>query len=257
VNEAFGAAAGTVLVGHRGGRGAGWPPENTLAAFARAHEEGAVAVELDVRPTRDGRVVVFHDATLERMTGGLDRRRVADMTRADLVRVRLTSPPSAGPVGELVPELDEVLDWAHGRTAVNVEVKRDVPDRVGFARSVARVLERHPGVEVLLSSFDPALLAALAALAPRVPRAWLAHEGQRRWEPVWSRAVSRAPIFAVHIERTLANPATLESLRASGKRVGVWTVNDAGEARDLALLGVDWLITDGPGALRGALFPEP
>jgi glycerophosphoryl diester phosphodiesterase len=144
-----------------------------------------------------------------------------------------------------------VLDWARGRVAVNVEAKHDVPDRVVFARAIARALSRHPDVEVLLSSFDPVLLALLAALSPHVPRAWLTHEGQRRWEPLWARLAIHAPITAVHLERTLADPATVGTLQRAGKSVGVWTVNDPGEARDLEALGVDWLITDAPGALRG------
>jgi glycerophosphoryl diester phosphodiesterase len=185
----------------------------------------------------------MHDADVGRMTGGADRRSVARLSLGELSRLRL------GADGERSPSLDEVLDWARGRVAVNVEAKHDVPDRLVLARGIAAAIARHRDVEVLVSSFDPPLLAMLAALAPHVPRAWLTHEGQRRWEPLWSRAVIRAPITAVHLQRTLADPETVETLRSAGKRVGVWTVNDPREARDLAALGVDWLITDAPAAL--------
>jgi glycerophosphoryl diester phosphodiesterase len=200
-------------------------------------------VELDVRTCRGDHVVVMHDADLARVTDGRDRRVVGRMTRGELSRAAM------GEGGERVPSLDEVLDWARGRVAVNVEAKHDVPDRLRLARATARVLARHPGVEVLLSSFDPALLAMLAAFAPRTPRAWLTHDRQGGWGRAWMLAVTRAPVFAVHLERTLANPEAIRAIHAAGKCVGVWTVNDAREAADLARLEVDWIVTDEPGRL--------
>lgn len=238
------------LVGHRGGRGPGWPPENTLPAFARAHADGAQAIELDVRTCAGDAVVVVHDADLARVTGGADRRTVARLTTGELARVTI------GPSGERVPTLDDVLDWAAGRVAVNVEAKHDVANRLVLARRVARVLARHPRVEVLVSSFDPPLLAMLAVTSPRTPRAWLTHDGQRAWEFLWARVAARAPIHAVHLERTQASRALLAALRRAGKRVGVWTVNDPAEARDLAVAGVDWVIGDDVGALKAALSPS-
>ena len=234
------------LVGHRGGRGESWPPENTIAAFARAHAAGAEAVELDVRTCVGDHVVVMHDADLARMTGGSDRRAVARLSLGELARVALGS----GPSRERVPTLDDLLAWATGRLALNVEAKHDVPDRLALASGIARALARHPEVEVLLSSFDPTLLAMLAATTPRTKRAWLTHEGQRLWQPAWTLLAMRAPIHAVHLERTQASPRIVAAFQRAGKRVGVWTVNDPSEARDLAALGVDWLITDDVAALR-------
>jgi glycerophosphoryl diester phosphodiesterase len=242
-------AGGLRVVGHRGGRGSlggPWPTENTLESFARAHAEGAPAIELDVRVCIGGGVVVMHDPDLARTTGGRDRRHVAQMTRGLLARVALEH-------GERVPMLDDVLDWARGRVAVNVEAKHDVPDRLAAARGIARALARHPGVEVLLSSFDPTLLGVLAALAPRVPRAWLTHAGQDRWSRAWMPVAERAPIAAVHVERTQASWRLVEAFHRAGKAVGVWTVNDPTEARALMRMGVDWLITDAPGAMLEAL----
>ena len=246
MSAVFARGRAAVLVGHRGGRGESWPPENTLAAFARAHAAGVEAVELDVRSCA-GDVVVMHDPDLARVTGGGDRRSVARLTRGELARVAI------GASRERVPTLDELLDWARGRLALNVEAKHDVPDRLALARRIARTLARHPEVEVLLSSFDPVLLGMLAATSPRTPRAWLTHEGQRAWEPAWAPLALRAPLDAVHLERTQASPRIVSALHRAGKRVGVWTVNDPREAVDLAALGVDWLITDDVAPLRVAL----
>jgi glycerophosphoryl diester phosphodiesterase len=243
VSGVFAGGGGAILVGHRGGRGTSWPTENTIAAFTRAHAEGAPAIELDVRTCAGDHVIVMHDPELTRVTGGNDRRLVSRTTRGELDRVVM------GAGRERVPTLDDVLGWARGRVAVNVEAKHDVPDRLVLARGIAAVLTRHPGVEVLLSSFDPTLLAMLFAVAPRAPRAWLTYEAQRGWEVAWVPLAGRAPIHAVHFERTQANPRTIARVKQAGKKVGVWTVNDAREARDLADLGVDWIITDDPGGL--------
>jgi glycerophosphoryl diester phosphodiesterase len=242
----FGGGAGALVVGHRGGRGEGWPPENTMAAFARAASEGALAIELDVRTCAGGDLVVFHDADLSRMTGGDDRRLVSELTLGQLGQLRL------GAERERIPTLADVLHWARGRVAVNVEAKRDVADRVVLARAIARALRAH-AAEVLLSSFDPLVLTALLALAPRIPRAWLTHDGQRRYARAWVPMALRAPIDAVHLERTQAAPELIDRFKRNGLAVGVWTVNDPSEARDLVRLGVDWIITDQPRAVHEAI----
>jgi glycerophosphoryl diester phosphodiesterase len=231
-------------MGHRGVRGAA--PENTMAAFEEAHRQGADAVELDVLVCRSGEAVVIHDPTLERVTGGEDKRAVADLTYTELRRVDVGA-------GERVPLLSEVLAFARERRlAVNVEIKRETPNQMAVVAAAARLLRgwdpAHPRV---VSCFDPFMLAAFGALAPRVPRALLVH---RVW---WRRYALALPlplgIEAAHIERTIASPALVRRLKGLGLTVSVWTVNTAGEALDLAALGVDSLISDTPGEVLAAL----
>lgn len=231
-----------VVVGHRGGRGEGWPAENTIEAFAQAQKEGAAAIELDVRTCATGEVVVLHDADLTRMTNGTDARKVAQVPLRELVRLTLKD-------GARIPTLAEVLEWASTRLAVNVELKRDVADMLTLARVAARTI-REGRADVLISSFDPLLLQAVRALAPRVPRAFLTLPRAR---PV----VPPLGIHAVHLEREQATGAWVLAQKERGLKVGVWTVNDPVEAKDLAFLGVDWLITDAPGSIvRGLRMPD-
>jgi glycerophosphoryl diester phosphodiesterase len=213
-----------LVVGHRGGRGEGWPRENTLAAFEQARAQGAQAIELDVR-THEGQVLVLHDPP-----------------REPLARLR----PE-------VPTLAEVLAWAseHG-VGVNVEMKHDVPDRLALARATAREV-LSATADVLLSSFDPSLLAMVAVLAPRVPRALLVHSAQKRWASAVQEAARPPLVDAIHLERTQTDPRAVARYLARGLRVGVWTVNDASEARDLVALGVASIITDAPGVMLEAL----
>lgn len=239
-------ARSPLVVGHRGGRGDGWPTENTLAAFVRAHEQGARAIELDVRTCAGGEVVVFHDATLERLTGGRDVRAVNAVRWAQLRDLDLLG-------GGRVPMLSETLAWARRcDVAVNVEMKHDVPHRPDLARATAAAV-RASGADVLLSSFDPSLLALAAMVAPAVPRALLTHTTQERWANVLQEWMRPSLVRALHIERTQAQPDAVVRYRQRGLRVGVWTVNDPEEARELVRLGVASIITDRPGDILGAI----
>jgi glycerophosphoryl diester phosphodiesterase len=233
-------ATSPIVVGHRGGRGDGWPRENSLPAFERARREGALAIELDVRTCAGGNAVVFHDATLSRTTDGRDDRRVADVAAEEL-----------GSMG--VPRLEDALSWAHScGVAVNVEMKHEVASPRQLARATVQAVLR-AGADVLVSSFDPRLLALVALLAPRLPRALLV--GRR--QPLWAHALQRAarsPLVGwLHLERTQVTTIGLARHMRRGLRVGVWTVNDPREAVDLVRLGVASIITDAPGAVLRAL----
>jgi glycerophosphoryl diester phosphodiesterase len=234
-----------LVVGHRGVRRPG-VVENTLVAFELALREGAEAIELDVRICRSGELVVLHDETLERITEGADTRAAADLSLAELARVAL-------PGGARVPSLAATLAFARERgLPVNVELKRDVPSRPAVVRAAARLLAAwDPAHPLLVSSFDPFMLAGLQALAPRVPRAILVH--RTRYHLLHANLAAPLGAAAVHLERTLTRPELVRSLRARGFAVNVWTVNDPHEARDLAALGVDALISDAPGEIRAAL----
>ena len=234
-----------LVIGHRGVRREGLV-ENTLPAFEAAVAEGAEAIELDVRVCGTGEVVVAHDATLERITGGADPRAIAELPLAELGRVTL-------PGGARVSTLAEVLAFARERRlAVNVEMKRDAPSRTAIVRALARLLGRwDPAHAVLVSSFDPAMLAGLRLLLPQVSLAVLVH--RTRWHRLHAAMGVPVGAAAVNLERTLTRPDLIAALRARGFAINVWTVNDPGEARDLAALGVDGLITDAPGVVRDAL----
>jgi glycerophosphoryl diester phosphodiesterase len=131
-------------------------------------------------------------------------------------------------------------------------MKHDVPSRLALARATVCAIQAGEA-DVLLSSFDPRLLTMAAALAPRIPRALLVHSGQGRWADAVQEAVRPPLVEALHLERTQTDPRAIARYVARGLRVGVWTVNDPSEARDLVALGVATIITDAPGAMGEAL----
>jgi len=260
----------TRLAAHRGGARL-WP-ENSLRGFRESLALGADLVELDVHLTADGALPVIHDATLRRTT---DRRgRVRNRTAAELRRARLRG-PDRRLTTEHVPMLDEVLAVvAAANRGVLVEVK--VPGRgLGvqyFPRSRIRPGARYKGIEerviaalshasVLeranVMSFNPAVIEHARALVPRLRTTLLVsamHVRLARARP--ADTVAWALKFGatdVGLKHTLVDESVIIAARASGVKVGAWTVNDESEMRRLIALGVDVLTSDRPDVALRAL----
>lgn len=121
------------VIAHRGG--AGIMPENTLAAFQRAIQLGCDYVEVDVRTTRDGKLVILHDSTLDRTTDGSGK--VRDLTLAAVRRLDAGAKFSPRYRGEKVPTLDEVFELCKGEVNVYIDHK-EAP-----IAEVLRVIRRH------------------------------------------------------------------------------------------------------------------
>jgi glycerophosphoryl diester phosphodiesterase len=244
------AGAAPLVLGHRGARHAA--PENTHAAFELARVEGAAGVELDVRLVKSGEIVVLHDPTLGRVTGRSDQRAVEQLSFGE------TQSADIGR-GERVPLLADVLDWAAGHELlVNVEVKSDVGRRRDLLHGVRDLLQRHAysARGVVLSSFDPRFVWFLARALPRVPSAFLFHTKSpmaRAAALVGAATFSRLGARAVHPEHALVTVQRMQAWRAKKALVGVWTVNDEQRARELSLLGVDYVVSDRPGAILRAI----
>lgn len=204
-----------------------------------------------MRLTADGVPVVAHDTTLARCTGGLDARAVHRVRLADL-------PQLVG--GERIPRLADALAALRGKI-VNVEIKADVapmsllgdvPDRLRLVRAAATVVRDARDVEVVFTSFDPLVVVALAAVAPRIPRGVLVGTTTPRAATALPLAM-RPAIVAAHLHESLLTKSRVDRLLRSKLRLAAWTVNDPERARTLTSMGVSWIITDAPGAVVTAL----
>ncbi len=264
-----------LVLAHRGARRDA--PENTLVAFDEALRQGADGVELDVRTTCDGHLVVAHDDELPlgaTSTGGhpigseKERVRIGQLFAAQLRHVRL-------PSGEAVPSLEEVLDWRRRTGALlNVELKRDVASRLLLVEKTAALLRKLGTERVLVSSFDPRIVWGVSRQLPEVPVAWLTHRDQHRlgrdlgYRLVgaleqrgdkeggvsrWLEHGKRLGTLGVHPELGGIDERRVKRLLATGVLVNVWTVNEVDDARRLAQLGVDGIITDVPGQILAGL----
>jgi glycerophosphoryl diester phosphodiesterase len=233
------------VIAHRGASGSA--PENTLAAFRRAHELGARWVEFDVRLTADGRPVVFHDDHLDRTTdGGGPLAETPLAALGDLDAGQWFDPEFAG---ELVPTLEEVLDLlAEMDMGANIELKpkpghdRETAD---ISLSVARDLWPPEAPPLLISSFSDPALAVARDLAPQWPRGLLLGGLADDW---MERAAS-VEAWSIHCDAELLNARGVAEVLDAGYRVMVYTVNDPGRAANLWDWGVDSIITDRPEVL--------
>lgn len=229
-----------LIFGHRGASKVA--PENTLPAFEAAVRLGADGVELDVQYSSDGKLVIFHNTTLDKTSTGTGR-----VTAHTLEELRdLDAGSWFGPqfAGTRIPTLDEVLDLLKGKLLVNIELKTfDMASR-GLAADVVRTVRAHGMTdEVVLSSFNPFALRAAKQAGPEIETGLLLAPdlpGWTRWGLI--RRHSRAD--GIHPELAMVDAAYVATARRLGLPVRVWTVNEAADIRRLIALGVDAIITD-------------
>lgn len=224
-------------------RGAGkQAPENTLAAFRHGARQGWRAFECDVKLSRDGVAFLLHDATLERTTDG--HGRAGDLDWAELSQRDAGSWHGRLHAGEPIPTLTSLTRWlrANGHL-LNLEIKPTPGEEARTGAAVANQVAREwagAAVPPLLSSFQPAALAAARQAQPELPRALLLdelHEG-------WLDGARQLGCVAVVFNHLLVDAALHRRCRAAGLRLACYTVNDPVEAQRLLALGVDALITD-------------
>ena len=244
-----GEASGPPLIlGHRGASADA--PENTLAAFHLAMEQGADGVELDVWRCASGEVVVAHDEDLSRVAGSPIRVPDAALEALRVLDVGGWKDPRFH--GERVPLLSEVLE-ALPTAFVNVELKSRSGRDLALASAAASVIRRAgAGGRVVVSSFDWRLLAAFRLAAPEVATGLL-FDGRTAWRLRTFLGIRGLRPAAVHPDRRLATDARIAAWTSRGLEVNVWTVDDPEEAARLARAGASALITNVPRAIRAAL----
>lgn len=231
-----------LIFAHRGA--SAHAPENTLAAFALAIEQGADAIELDAKLSADGHAIAIHDLTVERTTGA--QGRVQDLTLAKLRSLDAGSFFSPKFHGEKIPLLEEVFEHFGRRTLINVELSNhDTPDDRLVETVCMLVKKFNLQKQILFSSFHPRSLAKAQALLPEVPRGLLANDGYRAM-------LVRSFIFyfgnyqALHPYLWTTSPRQIRRVHRLARRVYVFTVNEEQHIRKLFRWGVDGVFTDDP-----------
>jgi glycerophosphoryl diester phosphodiesterase len=233
-------------------RGAHYGPtagqENTMAAFRAAADLGYAYIETDIQATKDGQVVVFHDDTLDRLTGASGR--VSDRSAADLARLRVGGQP--------IPTLDAVLE-EFPDIRFNIDLKA-----FGVVDAAVRVLARHKaGDRVLVDSFSQRRLSRFRSLTGgRIPTA-VAPVGL-----AWATFVPGLPRLLASpgvalqipltyplgpVTATTFSPRTLANAHQAGRVVHVWTIDDPPLMEAIIDAGADGIMTDRPDLLKQVL----
>ncbi len=236
------------IVGHRGA--AMHAPENTLAGLREAARQGCRWVEIDVRLTADGWLVLMHDPTVDRTTTATGR--VRGLPLAEIAVMDAGARFDAAFAGEPVPALADALGLAHRLgLQLDIELKCEPGDSAAAAAALVREIEQawRADKPPLVSSFDHAALAAVRAARADLPVAVVTPTLSDRWRG----ACQSLGAASLHVgERGLTREAVVP-LVAEGIEIGAYTVNDAARAKDLLSWGIAGIFTDCPGAIAAAL----
>ncbi len=206
--------------------------ENSLSAAESALLHG-FGIECDVRLSADGEAMVFHDATLERLTGATGR--LADRRAAELETLAL----SGG--DDRIPRLGHLLGLVAGRVPLVIEIKSDFDGDLRLARRTAEAVRDYAG-PVALKSFDPAVVAVLREIAPERPRGIVGRSRYEDGEGAPPAAMRHVLANLLHFEETLPdflswNVGDLDTAAPHLCRVGIglpvlaWTVRSEDEYR--------------------------
>lgn len=239
-------------------------PENTLAAFARALQDGADGIEFDVRRARDGVPVVIHDATIQRT--GRRNVPVASLSSSELAAIDVGSwfnrcfPARARDeyARESVPTLSRVFELIAPHCPVlYVELKCEGHEITPLVRRVVAEV-RAAGVEqrVVIESFTLAAVKEAKRIAPdlRTAAAFERRLGRPLLSsPVLLRKALDCQADQLALQRSLVNRHTIEAASTAGLHTVVWTVDQPSGVKRALALGLHAIITNDPAGMRAAL----
>jgi glycerophosphoryl diester phosphodiesterase len=216
-------------IGHRGARA--YEPENTIRSFRKALEIGVDAVELDVRKTKDNKLVVIHDADVKRTTDG--KGLVSELT---LTEIKAFSTEK----GEKIPTLEEVLDFLDKKVKILIELKE-----VGVERQVLTAIgERGVKKNVIIVSFIEEALQKVRELDKDVETGLI----YARHKNPLKTALELKANYLLPLYR-FTHTANVQKAHENGLKVIVWTINKPEEIAEYAKKGVDGIASDKPDIL--------
>jgi glycerophosphoryl diester phosphodiesterase len=241
-------------VAHRGG--SLLAPENTMGAFRHALTMPIDAIEFDVQMSRDDQPIVFHDATVDRVTNGTGN--ILDLDFAYLRSLNASAHfPARWPQPEQIPTLREVLALARNRVRINLEVKSGERDGVyeRYPHIVETVMREVRAAnmldQVLFISFDWQALQEIKRLEPR--SATGANVSADLWDPQGEQTLEallqQLASFGctwINLDHKLFSSTILTTAHERDFKVGLWTVNTLADLQRYADAGVDALTSDRP-----------
>ena len=217
-----------------------------MAAFQAALKAGVTMIELDVMLSRDRKMVVIHDETLERTTDGTGT--VADFTLAELQRLDAGSWFDSKYSSQRIPELGEVLELVKGRAYVNIEIKSSAYESHhpsdAIEKQVVELLQQKKLQGVcIISSFDANILEQLALMQNPPAIAYISAK------PADSKTVqmcTRLNTFSWHPDQRIVTQGQVNQMHAAGIKVFPYKVNSLENFTKMRRMKVDGVITNDP-----------
>ncbi|WHF27991.1 glycerophosphodiester phosphodiesterase family protein [Bacillus altitudinis] len=229
------------IIAHRGSSSAA--PENTIAAFDVAVEQGADYIELDVQMTMDQHVVVIHDDTVDRTTNG--NGLVKSYTLDQLKKLDAGSWFDQQYTNERIPTLQEILERYSQRIGILIEIKH--PKRqIGIENAVARIINRFAySRHIIIQSFDVHALQRIKTFAPSLRTALIIKPDAFK---LTKRKLTTYSSFAncLNMKKTMINRWWIDRIHTFGMDVFIWTVKDQKTADRIKKYPIDGVVTDNP-----------
>ena len=237
------------IIAHRGA--SALAPENTLASVELAWHLGADAVEVDVRLTRDGRIVAIHDETTDRTAGTHLEVAATDSSQLRLLDVGRHKHSKFA--GARIPYLEEVFQTVPPGRQLFVEIKCG-PEILPPLLEIIANSGKRP--QVVIIGFDLATVTAAKTVLPDVPAHWLC---DKRVFASYDRSIveqaKAGGVDGLDVHWTGVTRRFIQAVKAAGLRVYIWTVDDPVQALRLRAMGADGITTNHPGRLRRRTQP--
>ncbi len=255
-----GIARSQSIVAHRGASHDA--PENTLAAFRAAWEQGADAIEGDFYLTQDGHIACIHDPDTKRVTGDAVDWKVTKTTWEQLRTLDVGRWKGEAFAGERIPSLAEVLQVVPPGKRFYLEIKGG-PE---WVEPIAQVVSASPlkPEQIVIIAFNAETVARVRDRLPDIKTYWLVgykqDETTGEWKPGLDEILATLGRVRAHGLSTQANAEVVDEafvrrLRAAGYEFHAWTIDDPALARRFRDLGVESITTNRPAFIREALGP--
>jgi glycerophosphoryl diester phosphodiesterase len=216
-------------IGHRGARA--YEPENTIRSFKKALEIGVDAIELDVRKTKDNKLVVIHDADIKRTTNG--KGLVSELTLTEIKTFSMEK-------GEKIPTLKEALDFLDKKVKILIELKETGVEKQVLTTVGERGLQKN----VIIVSFIEEALQKVKELDKEVETGLI----YARHKNPLKTALELKANYLLPLYR-FTHTANVQKAHENGLKVIVWTINKPEEVAEYAKKGVDGIASDKPDIL--------
>ncbi|MDQ0116184.1 glycerophosphodiester phosphodiesterase [Paenibacillus harenae] len=243
-------AEGPMIIAHRGA--SGYAPENTMAAFELAERLGADFIELDIRMSKDGELVIIHDKTVDRTTDKTGY--VHDFTLRELQGMDAGSFFDAKYANETIVTLEEVMYAFGGKIGILIEIK-DPQLYPGIEGKLAKTVRRYELIQdiagigahdsVQIQSFDFESMRRMHTLLPDIPVAVLINADQH---PLTDETLDKLASYAssINVSHDLLDEDLVREIHDRNRKVMAWTIRKDQDMERMKELGVDGIITDYP-----------
>lgn len=220
-------------------------PENTIPAIIRAIEEQADYVEVDVRSTKDGELVLLHDSNLRRTTGL--NQMIWDVTYDEIKELDAGSWMSDEYKNVRIPTLREVFELTKGEVNFNIDLKYSGNQDDVVINLVELIREYNMEWQCIVTSTSLSYLEEIKSIDPNIKTGYISHR-------YVSSVVKSDYIDVLSMKSNLVTKSVIEEIHQNGKLIFVWTVNTKREIERMSRLGVDNIITDNPVYTREVIY---